>query len=77
MVTKANYILLGDLRDIDGLNDDVEEFVHNNDHNNGWAYTWYIYDPKLNHEYSYNAINDYFISLGLEIGDTVIIHSKW
>ena len=77
MVSKVNYILLGELKCIDGLTDDVNQFIQDNNHNNGWAYTWLVYDPKDNYEYSYPSINDYFISLGLEKNDEVIIHSKW
>lgn len=79
MVTKTNYILLHELSNIEGLSKSVNEFIDEHNHNNGWAYTWYIHDPKENNDYSESriAINNYFISLGLEKNDTVIIHSKW
>jgi hypothetical protein len=80
LIQKVNYIDLNDLQYAEpDLNDAVKQFVRDNDHNNGWAHGWCVFDPKGNDDYSsyYVTINNYFIKSGIKNGEVVIIHSVW
>ncbi len=65
---KVNYITTSELGDI------CNDWVKNNPHNNGYAIEWEILEPE---ESGYPDIETYFITIGLKVGDSVIVHSVW
>ena len=78
---KVSYLHLGDIHNA-SLNSpdfktEVQMFYDSHPHNNGWAQFFEVTDPKDNHLYCYPLINDYLISQGAVIGESVLLHSDW
>lgn len=67
-IKKCLYIKLSDLGGV------VDEFMKDNPHNNGWAYIWNIIDPD---ESAYPEVEQQLLSMGLKIGDEILIHNIW
>ena len=76
---KVNYYHLGDIYNASLKNPqfklEVKMFYKDHPHNNGWAQFFEITDTKDNHLYAYRLINNYLISQGAKIGDSVLLHS--
>mgnify|MGYP003478435981 FL=1 len=70
---KVWYIPVNDLRK--ASNEEVEEWMDNHPHNNGYAFWWEILDP--NDDAAYPKIEQYFLDNGLKVGDAVLVHSEW
>ena len=65
---KFYYLELGELGKV------ADRWSNDNPHNNGYAIKWEVLDPE---ESAYPEMENYLLSLGLKIGDIVIIHSVW
>lgn len=51
-----------------------DTWLNDNPHNNGYAHRWIVEDPK---DSAYPEMEKYFINNGVQIGETVIVHSVW
>jgi hypothetical protein len=65
---KLYYIELSELGEI------ADKWIEDNPHNNGYAKKWYVLEPD---ESAYPEIENYLLSLGLKVGEKVILHSVW
>lgn len=65
---KVNYVTTADLGNI------IDQWIKDNPHNNGYAYRWIVDNPS---DSAYPEVEQYFLDKGVQIGETVIIHSVW
>lgn len=68
MIKKVWYVTTHDLGKI------ADKWIDENPHNNGYCHRWIITEPEKS---AYPEIENYLLSNGLKIGDTVIVHSFW
>ncbi len=76
-LSKVWYLELYDLQyslvENDPLFIEIEEWVSDNDHNNGYAYSWKVGEDDT----AYPLLDKYFINNGLIKDDIVIVHCLW
>jgi hypothetical protein len=65
---KVNYVTTSDLGNI------IDQWIKDNPHNNGYAYRWIVENPK---DSAYPEVDKYFVDKGIQIGETIVIHSVW
>lgn len=58
----------------DELGSICDGWIKDNPHNNGYAHRWIVEDPD---DSAYPDMEKYFIVMGANIGETVIVHSVW
>ena len=74
-IRQVFYIDLYDLRDTTTLREEVQDWIDNHPHNNGYAAWWVVMDP--NDDAAYPKVEQYFLDNGLKVGDAGLVHSEW
>ena len=65
---KVWYITTGELGKL------ADNWIKDNPHNNGYAVVWDVMEAE---DSAYPEVENYFLSIGLNIGDEIIVHSIW
>lgn len=65
---KVNYVTTADLGTL------AYKWIVDNPHNNGYAYRWIVENPS---DSAYPEMEKYFLEKGVQVGETVIVHSYW
>ena len=68
MIKKVNYITTHELGSV------CDRWIKDHPHNNDYAYRWIVENPN---DSAYPEMDKYFVDNGLQIGETVVIHSYW
>ena len=65
---KVNYITTAELGNI------IYQWICDNPHNNGYAYRWIVENPN---DSAYPEVDKFFVDKGIQVGETVVVHSVW
>lgn len=76
VIQTIHYIDMSDCDVVDGEGEDIFKPLYDSyNHNNGYAFRYEVW--PIDSDEGYPKINEYLLTHGCKVGETVIIHSNW